>query len=307
MLLAGNGSLVGCNLFPAGHRATARSGASANVCGPIHGGNFTGRMVVDNLRRSYLIHVPPHLPQDRRHPLVFVFHGPQSSGKEIARYSNMSALADQHHFVTVYPNAWRREASDFATWIAGSTVPVDLDFVSRLINGLSRRLCVDRDRIYAAGFSSGANMAFGLACQFGDRIAAVGAVAGFYALEDAKDCHPEHWTSVIAFHGTADPRIPYLGTVAVLSTAGWMRRWVRRARCKHDPTRVWGRKDVIVMDHSGCRGNSEVRMYTIWGGGHTWPGSPVHWPPDYGRVTHTVRASEAMWIFFEAHPLRLHR
>ena len=42
-------------------------------------------------------------------------------------------------------------------------------------------------------------------------------------------------------------------------------------------------------------------LYTIEGGGHTWPdGPPVG--PRVGRVTRELDATEVIWAFFAAHP-----
>ncbi len=45
-------------------------------------------------------------------------------------------------------------------------------------------------------------------------------------------------------------------------------------------------------------------LYTIKGGGHTWPGGgPM---PEWfaGPTSHSVNATEEIWAFFRDHPLR---
>jgi len=47
-----------------------------------------------------------------------------------------------------------------------------------------------------------------------------------------------------------------------------------------------------------------VVLYTIKGGGHTWPGGqPL---PEWfvGRTSNSIDASSLMWAFFRAHRLR---
>jgi polyhydroxybutyrate depolymerase len=46
-----------------------------------------------------------------------------------------------------------------------------------------------------------------------------------------------------------------------------------------------------------------VVLYTVRGGGHTWPGgSPL---PEWfvGRTTASIDATSLMWAFFSEHPL----
>ncbi|MEA2765415.1 MAG: polyhydroxybutyrate depolymerase, partial [Gemmatimonadaceae bacterium] len=62
--------------------------------------------------------------------------------------------------------------------------------------------------------------------------------------------------------------------------------------------------DVARRVYAGCAGNAAVVLYTVQGGGHTWPGgTPL---PEWfvGRTTHTVNATSLMWSFFRDHPLR---
>ncbi|MCP4692453.1 MAG: hypothetical protein GY859_30695 [Desulfobacterales bacterium] len=50
--------------------------------------------------------------------------------------------------------------------------PDDVEFVSRLIDEVRGMVCIDKKRIYAAGFSGGGRMASRLGCSLSDRIAA---------------------------------------------------------------------------------------------------------------------------------------
>ena len=49
---------------------------------------------------------------------------------------------------------------------------------------------------------------------------------------------------------------------------------------------------------------ASVVLYTVHGGGHTWPGG-MQLPEWFvGRTTRTISATELMWAFFSKHPLR---
>ena len=51
------------------------------------------------------------------------------------------------------------------------------------------------------------------------------------------------------------------------------------------------------------RDGSEVILYTIEGGGHTWPGRepPI---PFLGKSTRDISANDLIWDFFQKHPMR---
>ena len=86
----------------------------------------------------------------------------------------------------------------------------DQRFLIALIGHVASTICVDSHRVYVAGYSNGAFMASALACTDASKIAAVATVAG---IEAPTGCHPARRVPVIAFHGTADPFVPYKGGI----------------------------------------------------------------------------------------------
>jgi polyhydroxybutyrate depolymerase len=61
--------------------------------------------------------------------------------------------------------------------------------------------------------------------------------------------------------------------------------------------------DVTRREYTGCADDAAVVLYTIHGGGHTWPrGGPI---PEWfaGRTSSGVDATREAWAFFRAHPL----
>jgi polyhydroxybutyrate depolymerase len=72
-----------------------------------------------------------------------------------------------------------------------------------VLDDLQRRLCVDRARIYAAGFSAGGGMANWLACELAGRIAAFASISGGFRTEPG-GCHPSRPVSILDLHNTGD-------------------------------------------------------------------------------------------------------
>jgi polyhydroxybutyrate depolymerase len=49
-------------------------------------------------------------------------------------------------------------------------------------------------------------------------------------------------------------------------------------------------------------GDGEALLYTIVGGGHTWPGATIVISPLLGETTNEINASTTIWDFMAAHP-----
>ena len=115
---------------------------------------------------------------------------------------------------------------------------------------------------------------------------------------------------VISFHGTADPDVPYNGGTSWISPGPfpnvprWSANWAKRNRCNDNPLDSTVASDVTRREYTGCADDAAVVLYTIHGGGHTWPGGmPL---PEWfvGRTTRSIDATSLMWAFFVEHPRR---
>ena len=60
---------------------------------------------------------------------------------------------------------------------------------------------------------------------------------------------------------------------------------------------------MVHRTWSGCAGGSAVELYTVVGGGHTWPGSSVVLSAAaFGPTTESISATRLMLAFFAGHP-----
>ena len=85
----------------------------------------------------------------------------------------------------------------------------DVGFLNALMDSVILEYNKDTGRIYVAGSSGGAVMAFNLACQIGDRLAAIAAVKGTMNEAVFNICMPAKPTPILQLHGTDDVVIPY--------------------------------------------------------------------------------------------------
>jgi polyhydroxybutyrate depolymerase len=265
---------------------------------------------VAGLERSYLLHLPASLPAGRSLPLLLVFHGAGGGSRSMARHAGLAELGVDRGYAVVHPDGIARRWNDGRN---NGAAQDDVEFVRRLLDSLGRELPVDTTRVYAAGISNGAGFSYRLACDLPGAFAAIAAVAGAPAAALEPRCAATSPVSVIAFQGTGDRLMPYQGgNVAarrgqVLSAPGTAALFAGVNGCAPSPT-VTAEADtardgtrVLRTAYSGCREGRDVVLYTIEGGGHTWPGGPpVGWR--VGRVSRDLDASRVMLDFFDRHP-----
>jgi len=267
-----------------------------------------GSFVSSGEKRDYLLYVPKSYDRSRPTPLVISMHGAGLWGAAQMETSQWNNLADSHGFIVVYPSGiggkgvriWRAEP--------GPGLMKDVRFISELIDTLKVSYNIDPARIYANGLSNGGGMSFVLSCTLSDRIAAVGMVAAAQTLPWTW-CTDARAVPMIAFHGTADPEVPYNGGSSWVSprpfpnVPRWVANWARRNRCGANPIESTVASDVTRRVYTNCADDAAVVLYTVQGGGHTWPGGTPLPKWFVGRTTRSIDATSLMWSFFGEHPL----
>lgn len=223
--------------------------------------------------------------------------------------SRWNKLADEHGFIVVYPSGTTLSGSGagvlpFRVWHLGpeALLSANVRFVSELIDTLKATYNIDPTRIYANGFSNGGAMTFALSCRLSDRIAAVGTVS---AAQDQpwSWCADSQPVPLINFHGTAD-LVPYNGGKVWASprpfpsVLTWTANWARRNRCGLNPIESAVAADVTRLEYTNCANDAAVLLYTIRGGGHTWPGGKPMPKWMVGPTSRSIDATRVMWAFF---------
>jgi polyhydroxybutyrate depolymerase len=143
-------------------------------------------------------------------------------------------------------------------------------------------------------------MANRLGCDLSDLIAAIAPVSGAYLFW--QDCHASRPVPVLAFHGTGDAIVPYGGTGndnVLPPVKEWASDWASRNACQAASNIIYQSGDVTGEAWEACQEGASVVLYTIEGGGHTWPGSPLL----EAFTTDEINATDIIWEFFKAHPM----
>ncbi|HEX9530946.1 MAG TPA: PHB depolymerase family esterase [Acidimicrobiales bacterium] len=271
---------------------------------PQPAGLSTVTMSYQGQDRTYALYVPASYSGTTSVPVVFEFHGYSSNAFQQVVYGDFRPLADRDGFVIVAPNGQGRDQHYNLTREPG--LQDDVAFVGAVADRVESQLCVDRRRIYATGMSDGGAMTSALACGAAGRFAAFGPVAAELYLPT---CAAGRDVSIAAFHGTADPIVPFkgggvscCGSPTLGSAPDAMAGWAGHDGCAQQFTDTRLSPQVIERQWSGCHPGTEVRFYMIQGGGHTWPGSKIALGP-LGLTTNEISATDTLWAFFQAHPL----
>jgi len=274
-------------------------------------------MTVGGIERHYRLHVPLHLPTNGSAALVLVFHGRGGDGAGMERLTGFSTLAERDQFAVVYPDGVRGRWNDGRV-LPGSQGrgPDDVAFILALIDSLTRELRLDPRRIFATGLSNGGSFAHYLAANLSQRIAAIASVAGGITAPFMHHFAPTAPVSVLVMQGTADPLLSYFGGRVARGRFGYevgadstAELWEEADGIRAEAA-TGDLPDVDPRDHcrihwrrwSGGRKRTEVWLYKLEGGGHTWPGGPQYLPRRLvGRVCLDIDATFAIWDFFSGH------
>lgn len=277
-----------------------------------HAGNSPHTIQVGKSVRHYILHLPPGDVWSSPHPLLVMLHGTGSSAQRMPAQTGLDKAADPRGMIVAYPDGTGRRPIQ-ETWHTGHCCGYalenrveDVRFIQTLIGGLERELDIDTTRIYVAGFSDGGMMTFRLGCDLAGTVAAIAVVGG--RMPDVR-CHPARPLPVLAIGGDDDDelrkdhaRYTHQGSYPYAwSIRASIAYWASIAQCNPTPERTpVGRHWEERYTH--CVDDADVRLYTISGGHHAWPGGRKGWLLSPAPVK-DFAASEIILDFFQRHRL----
>lgn len=257
---------VACRPSPGTDPPAAPVRASAG-CGTTPGAIVRGEIEVDGRTRSFVLDLPDDYDATRPLPLAYGFHGNWDSGAG-AREGYRLARAWGEPIVAVYPDGVR-EAEDGPTTWAFAPGSRDFAFFDALHEAVTAQLCVDLDRVFVLGYSSGGFMANAIACARGELVRGVGAIS---AGLDATRC--DHPVAAWLAHGEADAIVPIEHGVRARDA------WIATNACTAP----------AVAEASGCERHACAE--------------PIVWCRHAGEHRLLPHASEAAVDFFKSLPPR---
>jgi len=289
------------------------------ACGGGGGGTVDGPATADGPRpidaqvfdafditaRPYPLFVPSGYVEGTPTPLVILLHGYGADGATQESYFQLQPIAEANTFLYATPSGtldgagnhyWN--ATDACCDLDDLNVD-DVTYLRALIDDVAAHYTVDPRRIYFVGHSNGGFMSHRMACELGDRVAAIVALAGTVWADPAL-CTPAAPVAVAQVHGTADSVInygggsvfgqaPYPGAMATFTT------WSTIDGCTgtssgdtYDLDSGLPGAETDILRATGCAAGGAVELWTINGGSHIPNLQPI-W-------------AQTVWDFLSSHP-----
>jgi polyhydroxybutyrate depolymerase len=265
---------------------------------------------VGGRERTFIEYVPKTLKPNA--PLLFVLHPSGGDAAGMRRYSGyeFDELADKHGFLVVYPDGFDNTWNDCRSGSPFSSKRLKIDdtgFIRSLLDHEVTAHGVDRKRVFAAGWSNGAQLAYRLALEYPEDFAGIAAISASVPVKENLDCgQVDTPIPVMIVNGTADPINPYRGGMFnlgganlgnVLSSEDTAKYWAKLLRVTAPP-------QIATLLHKGGRtsvhsmtwlkdGTPVVILYSVQNGGHAMP-----------LEGEDLNSPVAIWDFFSKLPSR---
>ncbi|MHC1774387.1 MAG: T9SS type A sorting domain-containing protein [Lentimicrobium sp.] len=259
---------------------------------------INGSFNFDGINRTWIVYLPVGYIQGESIPLLLALHGLTQNGQGIMQFSDFNTIADTGNFVVVYPDG---VANSWNVGFSGGSTADDVGFLSALIDTLYHRYAIDLNRVYSTGFSNGGFMSYRLACELGNRIAAIAPVAGTMTTGAYSSCSPQREMPVLHIHGTSDFVVSYNGGFGNKSVDQVLELWNNYNDCpaapviENLPDLVSEGSTVQRYTWAPCTDSAEVMLLKVINGGHTWPGSVG--TTGIGITNRDIIASSEIWNF----------
>jgi polyhydroxybutyrate depolymerase len=180
------------------------SSAKAQGCGKVGMGGAR-KLSVDGFDGLYYVSLPETYDAERRYPLGFAFHGDGRNHYDcwsLDCFGFQEALAQDA--VLVYMQSLRTPSTAVeGGW--GDERESNAAFFEAVLDSIESEFCIDDERVFVAGTSSGAIFSNLVACRYGDRLLAVAPVAG--SLPENEGCRGT--PAALLIHGVDDPHVPF--------------------------------------------------------------------------------------------------
>jgi polyhydroxybutyrate depolymerase len=296
---------------------------------PASGTYRKGSLVHDNLQRTYTFYIPSSFNRSVSVPLVIALHGRgvDGEGMILVTRKGFDRLADRDGFIVVYPDGiemnWNDGRMDEEADDRAHRENIDdVGFIAALTDKMVSDYNANPKRVYVTGISNGAIMSYRLACELSHKIAAIAPVDGNIPQLFIPECSPSRHIPVLAINNVNDPMVPFEGGELhghdgrkilgkVLSVEESVGYWVKKNGCSPVPV-VNEEPDrdpadgtrVTSMEYVNRDDGTEVILFIVDGGGHTWPGGLQYLPERViGKTSRDIDANEVIWSFFRRQTL----
>lgn len=279
---------------------TAGTIPEAHGCGDdVASGFYSATLNRGGRERSFNVYIPEGYDGQSRQPLLIAMHGGFGTGAIFEEQARFAPVADRYGYIVAYPNGvWRAFNAGTCCGEPAEDNIDDVGFVAEVVEKVSSRYCVDKDRVYATGFSNGAMMAHRIACERPDLFTAFASVAGTIMVES---CPAEEPTPALLIRGRADEHIPWEGGMVNETYRRSMEEVVsiiaERNQCSSKAKVTFKNGDAVCKTLQGCA--ARLTYCGIANTGHQWPGGKTVLGFMLGPNTKDYDATGQIFRFFE--------
>jgi len=264
-------------------------------------------IIVDHTRREFITYLPNDVGD--KAPVIISLHGRLGKAVRQMTFADFRPIADRDKIIIVCPQGIERSWNDGRGTPANSRGINDVKFIDELITYIIETYHSDPSRIYVTGMSNGGFMTSRLACELNRRIAAIAVVAA--SMDQDMGYQPTQPMPVMYIQGTKDPLVPFDGGKmkgaggVIYSHEEILKKWAAVDQCNSKP--VVTDLPILVNDgtsvqkeeYSNANG-TKVVGFTIWDGGHVWPGGTQYLPKFMiGSLSKNLNACDEIWKFFK--------
>jgi polyhydroxybutyrate depolymerase len=227
-------------------------------------------VTVDDVERTYLVHLPSGYDDKQHYPVVILLHAANQDAADMERLTRFNQLADKDSIIAVYPNAlhgrWNigvrevrpvpmRRGPYGRPWPGRyppggypggrrgpgprDNRPNDIEFFHSMLDKMAIKFSMDKARVYVTGLSDGGFMTMKAGCIMASRVAAIAAVGA--AMPRAMVCLPARPIPVLLINGTSDPVVSYggssgkTGKIPTISIEDSAAAWAKLNHCAEKP------------------------------------------------------------------------
>ncbi|HEY5947054.1 MAG TPA: hypothetical protein VIV40_16235 [Kofleriaceae bacterium] len=240
------------------------SGGDGGMPGKIYGGD-----------RPAELKTPPTLTPGKKYPLLVVLHGYSANGFVQTAFFGVGGLPGADQAFLIAPDG-KTDSSGKQFWNADPaccdfdhTNVDDVGYIGGLIDAISADWPIDKNQVFILGHSNGGYMAYRMACERADVIAAIGSLAGD-ASSTPSACTPSKHVAVVHLHGTADQIVPFTGATPSVD------QWAAKNGCATTRTETTtldldstvAGAETHVAPNAGCPSDGAVELWTMEGSSH---------------------------------------
>jgi polyhydroxybutyrate depolymerase len=255
-----------------------------------HGQPVTDSILVEQHYRTFQYFAPS--ADIKGGSLLFLMHGSGGNSNDMIKHTKkLEAVSSKERLLIVYPDGYQHfwnECRKYSNAVTNKENINENAFFSAMIKYFQGKYRIDTNKVYAAGFSGGGQMAYKLGLTMPSQIKAIAAVVANLPDSASCDCVMSGKPlPVLIINGTDDPVNPYKGGKMFVNNASFgvvkssentFGYWATLAGYKGSPKKEL-LPDTDTSDHKiieqysySKTGLPPITLLKVIGGKHDYPG-----------------------------------